>query len=195
MDFSGLRVGGNRHRFVGDPVDPDHRRNRHRHLTVFQRTADLFGAGLECEKLDAGIRVRRDQGRLPGACAPRRGRGRPGSISPSTPEAGAGSSTPGGAPAGNTRRPGNSGGLPFLGAYRRPAVREGSQRHGIADFARETRSAPLSRDPAKPPNCCAPTTCSAASASASTPAISKPTTCPTLNWWTYRRRPDRTLYR
>ena len=41
VDFTGKRVGGDRHRLVGHPVDPADRRSRPRELTVFQRTPNF----------------------------------------------------------------------------------------------------------------------------------------------------------
>ena len=66
------------------------------------------------------------------------------------------------------------GGLPFLGAFG-DLLFEKAANDTIAEFARDKIRA-IVKDPATAELLC-PTTCSAASACASIPAISRPTTC------------------
>ena len=169
VDFTGKRGGGHRHRVIGDTVDPGHRQPGQPAHGV-PAHAELLGPGVEPSH-GPGTGTR-GEGRLPG-----------------TPGADAGS--PHRLLLSVQRRPGacvDAGGTraPVRGVLgpRRPAVsrrlrRPALRRRRQRDRGRvrpATRSAPSSGT-RPPPNCCARTTCSAASDCASIPDTTKPTTC------------------
>ena len=169
VDFTGLRVGVIGTGIVGDPVDPDHRRaGLAAHRVPAHR--DLVGAGLE-RGADAGL-CEGGQGRLSGA-AREGARAADRLLFSVQHEARAGGER-GRTRSGSTRKPGNAAACPSSA----PSATSCSRRAPTtpSPISRATRSAASSRIP-PPPSCCVRTMCSAASGSASIPAITPPTIC------------------
>ena len=177
-----------RHRLVGDPVDPDHRRSRPAQLYRVPAHAELQRAGAQ-RAARPGLRaaVKADYADAPRAGAARRA---PASLDRSERRLGAGGVATRSGSA-TTRSAGQRGGTRLPGARSTTCSSTRQANDTAAEFVR----AKIRDDRARPGgrrDCWRRTTIrSAPSASASTPATTRPSTATTSRWSTCARRRSR----